>query len=199
MISEQLEFQISQYADGTLPAEEVAALEAILASDAEARALLHEYRSLNASLKRELPLPNVRWDRLAEHLSKAVAAEAEADEAAPVPIPLFARLRPLLSIAASLLIGFGLATLIYRGGNSGTNPELHPTPAPTGTVAVADSVEVVGPTAEATTQPAVVAINVDAAPLAKQVAAAEAVVYRPPRVVIASGQTRLQDTQRLPF
>ena len=199
MISEQLEFQISQYADGTLPAEEVAALEAVLAGDAEARALVAEYRSLDATLKRELPLPNVRWDRLAEHLSKVVAGEAEADDATPAPISLFARLRPLLSIAASLLIGFGLATLVYRGGNGGTKPELHPTPAPDNTVAIANSIQIAGPTAETTTQPTVVAIDVDAAPVAKQVAAAEAVVYRPPRVVIASGQTRLQDTQRLPF
>src|SRR4051812_13161780 len=143
MFDEQLEFQISQYADGTLPADEVAALEAILAADADARALLEEFRSLNASLKRELPLPAVRWDRLAEHLSAAVAAETEADTA-PAAIPLFARLRPLLSIAASLLIGFSLATLIFRNGGSGggAKPELHPTAAPgDNTVAVANSIE----------------------------------------------------------
>ena len=38
MITEQLEFRIAQYADGTLPASEVAALESELATSAEARA-----------------------------------------------------------------------------------------------------------------------------------------------------------------
>ena len=56
MIDETLEFRISQYADGTLPAAEVADLEAILASDAEARALLDEYRKLDVVLKRETPV-----------------------------------------------------------------------------------------------------------------------------------------------
>jgi len=77
VIDERLEFQISQYADGTLPAGDVAALEAVLASNAEARALLAEYQSLDGSLKRELPLPAMNWDRLAAHLSGAVAAEDE--------------------------------------------------------------------------------------------------------------------------
>src|SRR5215217_7013902 len=84
MIDEQLEFRISQYADGTLPAAEVAALEMTLASDADARALLDEYRALDASLKRDLPLPEIKWDRLAEHLSGAVAEEDRATTSLPI-------------------------------------------------------------------------------------------------------------------
>ena len=52
MISEELEFQISQYADGSLSAEETAALEAVLASDSEAAALLADYRKLDATIQR---------------------------------------------------------------------------------------------------------------------------------------------------
>ena len=199
MISEQLEFQISQYADGTLPADEVAALEAALAADADARALLEEYRSLDGSLKRELPLPAVKWDRLAAHISSAVAKAADEEERSAVPIPLFARLRPLLSIAASLLVGFGVATLVYRNGPSGKG-EHHNTPAtPAVSVAAVNSIQISGPSRERGAQPTVVAIDVDASPVAKRVAAANAVVYRPPRVVIASSQTPGQDTQRLPY
>ena len=199
MTREQLEFQISQHADGTLPADEVAALEAVLAADAEARALLEEYRSLDSSLKRELPLPEVKWDRLAAHISSKVAKAADEEERAAAPIPLFARLRPLLSIAASLLVGFGVATLVYRNGPSGGNGEHHNAPAtPAVTVAV-NSIQISGPSRDRGAQPTVVAIDVDASPVAKRVAAANAVVYRPPRVVIASSQTPGQDTQRLPY
>ena len=75
MEREQLEFQISQYADGTLPAEDVAALEAVLASDAEARALLEDFRKIETSIKRETALPAMDWDRLRKRISNAVAAE----------------------------------------------------------------------------------------------------------------------------
>jgi len=73
MITEDLEFQISQYTDGTLPAAERAALEARLVDDAEAREMLAEYRRLGERLSHDLPpLPEVKWDRLADQLSRAI-------------------------------------------------------------------------------------------------------------------------------
>jgi anti-sigma factor RsiW len=195
MINEQLEFQISQYADGTLPAEDAAALEQVLAGDEQASALLDEYRSIAAALKPELALPALNWDRLAEHLSDQVA---RADEAlAPAPIPLYARLRPILSMAASLMIGFGLAAWIYRERPSQPHP-VHPEMA-TNTSVASRGIEVTGPSIELTSAPRVAQITVDASPLAKQITAADAIVFRPPRIVIASSATARQNGQRLPY
>src|SRR5437016_363877 len=63
MDREQLEFRITQYLDGDLPAAEVAALEQVLAVDADARKVLGQHRALDAALKRELPVPQMKWDR----------------------------------------------------------------------------------------------------------------------------------------
>ena len=52
MIREELEFRIAQYADGTLPASQRAALEAELAADGAARELLAQYRQLHQSAMR---------------------------------------------------------------------------------------------------------------------------------------------------
>ena len=73
MIDEQLEFLIAQHADGNLPESARALVELRLKTDAEARAMLEEYRKLDATLKASMPLPAVNWERLADHLSEAVA------------------------------------------------------------------------------------------------------------------------------
>ena len=77
MTHDQLEFAISQYLDGTLPPEERASLELRFQSDAEARRMLEEYRSLDAVVKQSLPVPGVKWNNLANAISSAVAANAE--------------------------------------------------------------------------------------------------------------------------
>ena len=59
MIDEQLEFLIAQHADGSLPESERALVELRLKTDAEARALLDEYRTLDATLMASMPLPAV--------------------------------------------------------------------------------------------------------------------------------------------
>src|SRR5947209_6385427 len=82
MLPEHLEFSISQYLDGNLPAEESAALEARLNEDAAARQLLDEYRGLNGLLTAEAALPAISWNRLADHISAAVADDAEKTECA---------------------------------------------------------------------------------------------------------------------
>jgi anti-sigma factor RsiW len=76
MIPDQLEFAISQYLDGTLPPEERSALERLLESDADARHILEEYRSLDVLAKNSLPLPSVNWTRLSATISDAVANDA---------------------------------------------------------------------------------------------------------------------------
>jgi anti-sigma factor RsiW len=106
MNGEQLEFAISQYLDGTLPAEERAGLESRLASDASARALLDEYRRLDTIIKAHGErLPNVKWDALAEHISAAV------DEIEAVPAARQWRIGPAvgwMAMAASLLLAVGI-------------------------------------------------------------------------------------------
>src|SRR3954464_15255575 len=91
MMNEELEFRIAQYADGTLPARERAALEAELQENADARAMLAEYRALDAALKGNEDVPRVQWDRLASRIDAVVSEQAkvsvvEADE--------FSRVRP---------------------------------------------------------------------------------------------------------
>ena len=72
MISEQIQFAISQYLDGTLPEGERAALEARLAADAELRRVLEEYRALHEALRGSMVLPAVKWEKLAERISASV-------------------------------------------------------------------------------------------------------------------------------
>jgi negative regulator of sigma E activity len=77
MNAEELEFAITQYLDGTLPPAHIAELEAKLAEDDAARALLEEYRTLNEALRAQAALPPIAWDELATHLSQAVAGDVE--------------------------------------------------------------------------------------------------------------------------
>lgn len=77
MTLDELEFAISQYLDGSLPAAEAAELEARFEVDADARQLLEEYRRLDDVLKQSPAAPELQWGRLAEHLSSAVEVEAE--------------------------------------------------------------------------------------------------------------------------
>ena len=76
MTRDELEFSISQYLDGTLAGQEESALEARLATDSDARALLEEYRGLDRVLRRA-PRPVVDYDALAGRISDAVAREPE--------------------------------------------------------------------------------------------------------------------------
>ena len=71
MTSEQLEFSITQYLDGTLPPEDVGALEARLASEPQARAMLDEHRALT-DLLRDQPGPDLDWADVAADLSAVV-------------------------------------------------------------------------------------------------------------------------------
>ena len=205
MIDEQIEFQIAQYADGTLPPADVVALERELAANADAAALLEEYRRLDASLKRELPVPAMNWDRLAAHLSDGVAAEDRATTTIAWPLRNWGK----VAAAAAIFIVLGTTALMLLrpsptrpGGtvvvNVNTPP---PSPAPGPATTVVAVVVVTGPAAQTTDAAPVVEINVGPSQWAKQTGfgVADEVVYRAPRVTIASGQVDRQDTGRLPF
>jgi anti-sigma factor RsiW len=76
MTQEQLEFAITQYLDGTLPAEDVGALERRLGEDAGARALLEEHRKLTEMLRAE-PGPALAWDEVASDLRAVVTGTVD--------------------------------------------------------------------------------------------------------------------------
>src|SRR4051794_9728356 len=128
MDRERLEFSISQYVDGTLPPADVAALEAELAFDADGRALLDDFRAMDAALKREMPLPAVNWERLADHIAKAVAEE----DPATTSLPIRAWWRPAIAVAAAVLIAVGAAIFWPRhGGHDQIASGPNAAPAPT--------------------------------------------------------------------
>lgn len=113
MDREQLEFRICQYLDGTVPAEEIDALQQILDRDADARAMLAEHRRLKGHFA--AALPSLDWDRLAGHLSAAVAdseRQAEADRRRLH----FAWIAPWgkLAAAASVVLAMTAALLVAR-------------------------------------------------------------------------------------
>src|SRR5688572_26322534 len=112
---DQLEYAVSQYIDGTLPPLESAALEERFANDAEARAILEEYRALDRALKASLPEPAVAWDRLAAHLSDAVGRE----EAPVKHYPMRAIKRfAAVALAACVAIVTGLVIVSTRSENA---------------------------------------------------------------------------------
>lgn len=199
MLNEQLEFQIAQYADGTLPAAEAAALEQLLATDSEARALLDDYRRLDASLKRDLPLPAMNWDRLASHLSDVVADEDRVTTTIAWPVRHWGK----VAAAASIILVISSMLLWHLRPAPPVTPVARKpdaaSPAPRNTAVAI--VEITGPAAQTAAGEPVVEIHVGPSQWAKQThfGIAEEVVYHPPRVMIASGEIDRQDTSRLPF
>lgn len=175
MTRDELEYAISQYLDGNLPALEVAALEERLAGDAEARAMLEEYRRLNTVLKASLPVPAVEWDHFAARVQASLA-----DEETPVrhysirSIGWIGR----AAIAASLLFAVSLTLFLIN------------TPAaPQGSVVVS------GPSAEQSAGPVVAEISIGPSPaVARDWRAGQEVVSRPAIVLIDRVSTSGQDT-----
>ncbi len=186
MTREQFEFLISQYADGTLPAEDVAVLEERLERDEEARQMLAEHRSVSEMMRTQMPgVPEINWEGFAREISAAVA---EAD----VPARAF-RIGWQVSafaVAASVLIAVGIGIFAFNHGSQ---------PAAVKPVAIA---QVEGPTAEAATQPAVAQISIGPANEIAQseYPLSESIVFGPSSVrLIASNQRNAQDTQVSPY
>jgi hypothetical protein len=118
---DELEFAISQYIDGTLSVLERDALEERLATDPEARELLAEYRKLNTVVKASaMPMPAIAWDRLAEQIGQATAAEE-----APVRHYRIGAMSwtGRLAIAASLLLVISLGVFFVKRDSGGIAPQ----------------------------------------------------------------------------
>lgn len=118
MISEELEFSLSQYVDGTLPPDERLAVEQVLAREPAAQAYIAEERALVAKLRQIAGPPlNVDWQKFAARVSAQVAeASLPDDESARRLKPPASHLwwRPVVAIAASVLVLLGLAALLLR-------------------------------------------------------------------------------------
>lgn len=72
MTAETREYQLSQYADGSLPEGDRAAVEAWLAGDPAARAAVAGYRRLDAALAALPSVAGVDWDALGGRISVAL-------------------------------------------------------------------------------------------------------------------------------
>jgi len=111
------EFLLSQYLDGTLPADRRQLVEHRLSADPGAKAILEQYRKLNQIVAADSPaLDAVRWDRLAENISDAVA------ERNSTPIFSFRWVSSAAAIAAMLLVIIGIWK-VYFQPPPGSHPE----------------------------------------------------------------------------
>ena len=188
MTHDELEFSISQYLDGTLPALEKAALEDRLAKDAEARALLSEYQKLQGVLMQSRVLhapPALDWDKLADQIKRDLA-----DEEAPIrnySISSHSWLRWASGVAAAAVVAFAVGVAVYVS---------RPAPRITdGSSGAAGAIHVAGPAAETATSPAIAQVSVGPADeLTQSWRTSQTIVTRPPRVVIASGYNSAQYT-----
>lgn len=204
--AEQFEFAISQLADGTLPADQTASLEARLHEDAAARNLLSQHRKLNDLLKSPDTLPAIRWGKLAEHLSNAVADVAE-----PPSIKLFSkswvRGATRLAIAACVLLASALGIRSFLGHHSGTNVSvpivIGPSQVdPTQVAMKPIVVEIGGAETQSPQGPAVASITIGAGPGAgtdDSPAFAEGIIATSPRSLIASNAATAQDSTLMPY
>jgi anti-sigma factor RsiW len=194
-VAEELEFQIAQYADGTLDEAEREAVEAALEEQPAARLLLAEYDALGATLnvaKRET-LPAVRWDRLAEEISAAVAREAEpeqvevagkiepAERAESYPIFGWLRSPMRLALAASLLLAMTIGVAVLRPKRNLVLPVKVEAKAPV--------TNVEGPSIEVAKGEAVEAITIGPPPDRAEFATGftDDMISRPSRSYVASG------------
>lgn len=129
---DDLEFLISQYVDGTLEEAVRADVERRLQTDAAAQVLLKEHRAVT-ELVRLAPLPEVRWERLAETISGAIDDEMESRMRRASWL-----IRPVragwLALAASVLIAGGIA-IHFMSGSRNPISVPHGT-SPTGTLMV---------------------------------------------------------------
>jgi anti-sigma factor RsiW len=76
MTPEQLELAITHYLDGTLPPEDVAALEQTLANDPAAQGLLQDHENLTALLRSD-PLPDLDWSEVASDLCAVITGTVD--------------------------------------------------------------------------------------------------------------------------
>ena len=142
MIAEDVEFQISQYADGTLSAAERPLIDDLMKADPQARQLLAEYRKLDGHLVTLRGEPAIEWDKLASHISNAIDEDQQPQVAQPQiagRIGWVAWTSGRMRIAAGILVVLTVGLVVRRS--------VHTTPiVPTG--APEKVLKIEGPQAE---------------------------------------------------
>jgi anti-sigma factor RsiW len=161
MISEDLEFQISQYVDGSLPVEHRAVVEEAVRSNAAAHKALRDYQKIDLHIGSMRKEHAIHWHRLAEHLSDVVHRDLRAAENAVAGriFPVLSSWRFRSAVAAMVIFAVG-GTLWIAGHHS----------APiTGSASLPESTAVVtGPQADVANGPAVSDISVGPSPALAQ-------------------------------
>jgi anti-sigma factor RsiW len=116
-VSEEDEFAISEYIDGSLSADERGKLERRMEAEPALRTAAKEYLSLDRAMKQTMPMPAIRWEVLAERLSESIDAGRQRER---MFIGNWMKQPMRLAAAAIFIIGLGLALLIVlsRGGPS---------------------------------------------------------------------------------
>ncbi|HEX3358287.1 MAG TPA: hypothetical protein VHS31_15040 [Tepidisphaeraceae bacterium] len=184
MTRDELEFAISRYIDGTLNPLEQSTIEEILASDASARALLDEYRRLDAVVKTAMPLPEIAWDQFAAGISQETA---KCDVS--VKHYQLAAWTKVVSLAAMIAIAFGVAFEMRHRDSSISDVQ-------TGSVAVNSTpvdVEISAPTAVAAAPVNDITIGQPSGFAAANFRGADSIISAPSSIWIASGEGS-QDT-----
>lgn len=179
MISNDLEFRISQYVDGTLSPHDAVELEKRLAGDAAARALLGEYRQIDRLLKSAPPLPEVDYDALAARIGDAVSACDEAPEV----LYSFKWVKRVVGVAVAACLTLGVGIWMSRSMEGAGRAVVQ--------------VELLR--AEAAAAPAVAQVSIGPAAHARAaISVEEALVTKPTKLVIASASPSGQDST-LPY
>ena len=195
MTTDQLEYSISQYLDGNLPADEEAALVERLATDPAARALFAEYEKLNTVVKSAMPLPEIDWSSFSQQVSSAVEREDAPVKTFKLPMGWIGS---VVALAACAAIAFSVffTSRTHEQGAGNTNVSLVPPQQSLGTITVT------GPAIERTKRAAVAQITITAPPSMAQGRDwryAEEIVTRPSRVIIASSAEAAQDSSSMPY
>lgn len=194
MNAEQVEFLISQYADGTITPADRVALEGHLDANPDARRLVDEYRELNDLLRTAAPeVPAFDFGAMASRINAAIDDHNTAAEPIRLRLP-WARVGAGLAVAACVLLAVGL-WLRPAGEPAPSNP----TVATTGNDRLGIvRVAILAPEdARLEYGPALQQIRIG--PPADQTfsrATSEAIVTRPNTLFIAKADEPAQDTPR---
>jgi anti-sigma factor RsiW len=191
MNAEQVEFLISQYADGTITPADRVALEAHLEANPDTRRLVDDYRELNDLLRTAAPaVPAFDFDAMAARINDAID-DHNASDTIRLPFTL-QRLGWGLAVAACLAVAVGV-WLRPAAAPAPTEPTVATTAKP-GVIRVA----VLAPEdARLEYGPALQQIRVGPpADLAHSPVVSEAIVTRPNTLFIAKADEPAQDTSR---
>lgn len=191
MITEELEFQISQYIDGQLSADDAARLESLASADPDVAGTLARYRQLDAQLRDVLAPPAYDENALTESITAALDDRQSQKRDVIFVMPAVWARRAGLAIAACLVAAVGTWLVLSQ-----SNPAANKTTAE-GTNR--GTIHVTGPRVQVAEAPAVTEIRIGPARNAMAMfaneAAADVVVGRPSRVVIASSQAPSDDSR----